>query len=87
MDDTSPEIKEKMIEMIQAKTPEERAKMGSSMYDTARALIVRAILEENPDISLAGLRQQIFLKFYGDDFDPATRDKILQAIADKANSG
>ncbi|MDE3046187.1 MAG: hypothetical protein KGJ02_06045 [Verrucomicrobiota bacterium] len=33
MDDTSPEMAARVIEMMQQKTPEERAKMGFSMYE------------------------------------------------------
>lgn len=80
MFDTSPEITKKMREMFQEKTPFERAKMGSSMFDTSKQLVVRFILEHHPGISKVGLRQQIFLKFYGDDFSSKEKEKILQHI-------
>lgn len=81
MDDTSPEMAEKMREMIRKKTPLERLEMGCSMYATSKQLIIRSILEENPDISEKGLRQQFFLKFYGNDFNEEEREKILQYLA------
>lgn len=80
MDDTSPEIKKKMIEMIQQKTPEERAKMGCSMYQTSRTLVIRYIKENNPNISPSELRQEIFLKFYRNDFSQEQIEKILQHL-------
>ncbi len=81
MDDTSPEMAEKIREMIRKKTPLERLEMGCSMYATSKQLIIRAILEENPGISEKGLRQQFFLKFYGNDFNEEEREKILQYLA------
>jgi len=80
MRDTSLESAQKMAEMIQKKTPLERLKMGCSMYETSKYLIIRAILEENPNISKAGLRRELFLKFYRNDFDPIQREKILRHL-------
>ena len=37
MDDTTPEMAEKMRELIRAKSPIERLKMGSSMHETLGA--------------------------------------------------
>jgi hypothetical protein len=78
MDDTTPEMAEKMREMMRQKTPIERWEMGSSMFDASQELVTRFILEENPGISAAELKQELFLKFYKDDFSPAEREKILK---------
>ena len=80
MRDTSPKITEKVLEMIRQKTPEERMMMGFSMYETSRQLIINAILEKNPGISLKDLRCEFFLKFYGADFKPGEREKILNHL-------
>lgn len=80
MDDTTPEITEKIGEMFQKMTPIERLKMGCSMYETSRYLITRAILEDNPQISQTDLKKEIFLKFYADDFEPEQLDKILKHL-------
>ncbi len=77
MNDTSPEMAEKMRELIRMKTPEERLKMGCSMYDSSKRLVIHSILESHPGLSPTGLRRELFLKFYGSDFDPAKRQKIL----------
>lgn len=77
MDDTSPEMAQKMREMLQERTPQERLEMGFSMNATSRFLVKRAILERNPNISPAALRQEMFLKYYEDDFSPEEREKIL----------
>lgn len=80
MIDTSPEIERKFREMLLQRSGEERLKMGCSMYATARALVIASVLEKDPDASPAALRRALFLRFYGPDFDPATRGKILLAL-------
>jgi hypothetical protein len=81
MHDTSPEMQEKIYELIRAKTPFERFQMGCSMLSTSRYLIIRALREENPNISNAELRQQLFLKFYGEEFSEAQKAKILAHLS------
>lgn len=81
MFDTSIEITRKVCEMFQKKTAIERLKMGCSMYETSRYLITRAILETEPNISKKDLNKKIFLKFYGDDFDPITLEKIIRHLS------
>ncbi len=86
MRDTSEEMTKKMHEMIQKKSPSERLKMGSSMYETSKYLVTRAIKEKNPTISIPDLRKELFLAFYADDFTPEQQEKIilhLSATADK----
>lgn len=80
MNDTSPMMEKKMREMIQAKDPIDRLKMGCSMYQTSRYLIERAILEENPLISKEDLKKEIFLKFYRNDFSPQECEKIIKHL-------
>lgn len=77
MHDTTFEMTEKMLEMCRLKTPEERFKMGCSMYDASRYLITRSILKNNPGISKADFQKELFLSFYRDDFDSAEREKII----------
>ena len=77
MDDTTPEITEKIHEMFRKKTPEERFKMGCSMYDTSRYLVTRFILENNPGISKVDFKKELFLKFYGEDFSLVERERIF----------
>jgi hypothetical protein len=78
MNDTAPMIDKKMREMIGAKDPIERLKMGCSMYHTSRYLIERAILEKNPSISKVDLKKEIFLIFYRDDFSPEECQRIIK---------
>ncbi len=82
MHDTPSDITQKMSAMILEKSPTERVKMGCSMYETSKYLVVRAILKDNPQITPAALRKEFFLKFYGDDFDLIERNRILQHLED-----
>lgn len=86
MHDTSAHIDEKVIEMIRKKSPYERVKMGCSMMKTSKQLMIRAILENDPEISEADLRQEFFLKFYGDDYTPAEQKKILEHLKNSSSS-
>jgi hypothetical protein len=40
------------------------------------------IRAEKPQITESELRQELFLRYYGDEFSPEQRKKILAAIAD-----
>jgi hypothetical protein len=80
MQDTSPEIEARRIEMIRQVSPERRLAMGCSMFDFARQLAREAIRAGNPGISERALRLELFLRFYGDDFSPASRKKIMKAL-------
>jgi len=80
MTDTSPEVERKFREMLLGRSGEERLRMGCSMHATAQALVRASVLEKDPAASPATLRRALFLRFYGCDFDPATREKILFAV-------
>ena len=80
MRDTAPQVSQKMREMIQMKSPAERLRMGWSMYETSKYLVLRAIKENDPHISKLDLRKEFFLKFYGNDFDSVEREKILKHL-------
>ena len=80
MRDTTPQITQKMNEMFQQKTPLERIKIGCSMYETSKSLLIRSILESSPNISAKSLQVELFLRFYGDEFDEATRAKIVKHL-------
>jgi hypothetical protein len=70
-----------------ARSGEERLKMGCSMHATAQALVKASVLENDPLASPAALRRALFLRFYGHEFDPDTRVKILSALEGVRRSG
>lgn len=82
MTDTSPEVERTFREMLLERSGEERLKMGCSMHATAQALVHASVMEKDPLASPATLRRALFLRFYGRDFDPETREKILCALGE-----
>jgi len=80
MNDTPSEIEQKYLEMLMERSGEERLKMGCSMHATAQALVRASVLEKDPFASPAAVRQALFLRFYGHEFDSETREKILLAL-------
>jgi hypothetical protein len=87
MNDTDPEVEQKYIALLMARSGEERLKMGCSMHATAQALVKASVLENDPLASPAALRRALFLRFYGHEFDPDTRVKILSALEGVRRSG
>ena len=84
MNDTPAAFEEKFRRMLLKRSGEERLKMGCSMHATARALVKASIPEKDP----IAVNRALFLRFYGDDFEPKQRKKILLALREAAeNSG
>ncbi|MET0849869.1 MAG: hypothetical protein ABW020_01965 [Candidatus Rokuibacteriota bacterium] len=81
MTDTPPEVERRYRALLMALPAERRSRMGASMSATARALVRASILAGRPDASEAELRQAVFLRFYGEDFSPPERARILAWLA------
>lgn len=81
MKDTPADVEARYRRMLLARPGEDRLLMGFSMYATARAMVIASILAREPDASPERIRQAIFLRFYGRDFDEATRDRIAVSLA------
>ena len=82
MNDTPSRIATKMQEMIGRKSSAERLRFGCSMFDLSRQLVKDSILGNDPKISSADLRRQLFLRFYGKDFDLSQQRKIIQYLSE-----
>jgi hypothetical protein len=80
MNDTHPHLERKYREMMQARSGEERLKMGFSMFDFSRQLVLEAIRRELPDASPKQIRQELFLRFYEKDFDAEHLREILRRL-------
>lgn len=80
MNDTTPAIEKRMMRMMMSKTPTERLKMASSMFDTARTLMKAGILHEMGPLNNAQLRAQMFLRMYGDCFTQEQIARIMNSI-------
>ena len=80
MNDTNPEIAARYRNMIMRKSGEERMLIGCSMYDTAKKIILSAIRNNHPGITDDEIKREIFLRFYGPEFNPEERKKLLSEI-------
>ena len=80
MNDTHPDIAIRFRDLMMSKSGEERLLMGFSMYDAAREIVRSAILAQRPDITPEEMRKEIFLRFYGQEFSQADREKISKEI-------
>ena len=78
MKDTSPEIEARLRELFRQRTGAERVRMGCEMFSTARVIMTASL--EAQGYRGTALRKQIFLRTYGQDFDPVTLAKICQAL-------
>lgn len=78
MNDTSDKTREVMIAMMKRKSGEERLKMGASMFDTAKQLILASLTGQYSD---ADRRAVLFQRLYGHDFSPETRARILTHLS------
>ena len=80
MNDTSPKITAYYDRMIMERSPQDRLRMGCSMFDTAKEIVRSSILEADPHISAPELKKKIFLRFYGQDFEAEQKIKIIEAL-------
>ncbi len=80
MNDTSPEMEARYHAMLLARSPEERLRMAGSMYSAARRLAVASIVAVDPPTSPGAIRRALFLRFYGHEFDAATRERIMARL-------
>jgi hypothetical protein len=82
MGDTHKEIEERYKEMLLARSPSEKLRMASGMYDSARRLVIAGVRIGNRQLSASQLRGQLFLRMYAHDFTVAEREKIVNRIPD-----
>ncbi len=80
MNDTSISIKKRMAKMIASRTPTERLRMASSMFDSGRKLMMAGLKNRNKTFNEAQLRTQMFLKLYGEKFTNAEIERIVNNI-------
>lgn len=76
MNDTGVLMQSKYYQLIMAKSGEERLLMGCSMYDTAKRIVRSAIVNQNPGITDEKMREEIFYRFYGNEFKDISGDVI-----------
>ena len=77
MDDTTPEARELFHREMMKRSPQERVRMGAEMFDTARKIVLASLPE---GLSEPERRWALFERFYGRDFDEATKRKIRRRM-------
>jgi hypothetical protein len=86
MDDTPPEIKKHYQEMLLSKSPLERLRMVSRMFDSVKKLAIAGILMERPYFDLSRLQGELFLRIYGKDFSNTERKRITKKIPNRQST-
>ncbi len=80
MNDTPTRIRQLYYGMLLSKSPLERLRMASRMYDVVRKLALSGILKEKQHLDTPQLRGQLFLRIYGNDFSITDRKRIMERI-------
>jgi hypothetical protein len=80
MNDTPPEIEEKVREMIMARSGAERVKMGSSMFDAARAIVIASLPKDLPEEEF---KKQLFERIYGAPMEDFLSGAVTDADLDR----
>lgn len=78
MNDTNSVMASQFRKLIMAKSREERLIMGCSMFDTAKRIVKDSILNQNPRITPQRIKKEIFLRFYGMEFNKSEKERILK---------
>ena len=77
MNDTTPDITEKLTEIYKNKPGEEKLLIALNMFETARELVISSLPN---NLSEKELRRELFLRFYGNDFSKSEKEKILKNL-------
>lgn len=75
--DTPPAVRKRFREMMLARSPIERMRMCSDMFDSARAIVLASLPADMPE---GERRAALFLRFYSRDFDEKEQARILEAL-------
>jgi hypothetical protein len=77
MTDTTFEIKNKINQYYLSKSGEEKLLIALKMFETARDIVLSSLPK---NLSDNVLRKELFLRFYGNEFDELTKEKILDRL-------
>jgi len=81
--DTPERIEKIYNNMLLQQTPEKRMEMVCSMFDFACSIAESSFPKGLSDTEK---KQRLFLRFYGNDFDDETKNKILRRIGQRNNA-
>jgi len=77
MSDTTFEIENKLNQTYFSKSGEEKLLIALKMFETARDIVLSSLPKNLSDNEL---RKELFLRFYGNEFDELTKEKILDRL-------
>ena len=77
MSDTAPEIQDMMDEIYKNKSGEEKLLIALSMFEAARKIVLSSLPS---DLSEKELRKELFLRFYGNDFNEKEKGRIIRSF-------
>ena len=80
MPDTSEEISRIQIEILLAKSEEERFKIGDELASFGRKVLESSIRNENPGIAEIDLKTEVFKRCYSPAYSPEELDLIIESI-------
>lgn len=80
MKDTSPEVDAAFTALFGERSGSDRVRMACDMFDAAKALIAADLRTKCPGISPGDIRVGMFERLYFEDFDAATRARIVFAL-------
>lgn len=81
MNDTSIKIQRIYHEMLLSKSSLQRLRMASRMYDSAKKLAISGLLREREHLDPSKLREELFLRIYGNDFSERDKERIIAKIS------
>ena len=67
--------------MLLSKSPLERLRMASRMYDSVKKLAIIGLLKDRQRLDPSGLRGELFLRIYGNDFSVTEKERIMKKIS------
>ena len=74
MNDTAPEIEEILDSSYQNKTGEEKLLIALGMFETVRKIVLSSLPS---NLSERELCKELFLRFYGNEYEENEKKKIL----------
>jgi hypothetical protein len=80
MTDTPVSIEKQMALMMARKTPVERLRMVSSMFDTGKALMIAGLRRHNPSMNNTQLRAAVFRRLYGKDLSRSRAEAVVRHL-------
>jgi len=82
MNDTPPSVEKFYHDKLMERSPEERFLMGARMFEAARRLVLASL---PADLSRADRLFNLFLRFYGHEFDKDKLERIKNHISGSTN--